>query len=445
MADSSMNNHRQRTLHDLLQPYGGLFAGNHRHDLYKDEPSIITRCVRLGDMSQIVEQPFNDAEGISLVKSLTTCGTGLTYQEALVPAIGEGIERYSVSMFNKEQFIHATAKELGSQAIDLEAIPRCSEGELAHPRCPLVAPDREAPRRWVKGISLMNGNTICIPAIMVYLYFRPTSQAERIWAQITTGCAAHTSYEQALVNAILEVIERDAIALTWLQKMPLPKISVDPIPATLVPYFRAYETSSASLSYSLFNATTDLGVPIVYGLQACETSNVAANLVSCSAAMDPAVAISKVMRDMVSFRHAYRGSRQYPDNWDDFNHVRHGASFMARKEQSAAFDFLKYSRDTVPLASIASIKQRGPREDLQHLLGILRCHHLEAFAVDLTTDESVRAGMRTVRVIIPGLQPLPYVYRARYLGHPRLYEAPRRMGYLASPEQNLNHWPQPFS
>jgi ribosomal protein S12 methylthiotransferase accessory factor len=83
--------------------------------------------------------------------------------------------------------------------------------------------------------------------------------------------------------------------------------------------------------------------------------------------------------------------------------------------------------------------------DLRLLIDILKKKQLEAFALDLTTDEAIRAGLRIVRVIIPGLQPLSFNYRARYLGHPRLYEMPQMMGYPVYNEEQLNHWPQPFA
>ena len=35
--------------------------------------------------------------------------------------------------------------------------------------------------------------------------------------------------------------------------------------------------------------------------------------------------------------------------------------------------------------------------------------------------------------------------RARFLGHPRLYEAPARMGYPTRSEAELNAWPQAFA
>jgi ribosomal protein S12 methylthiotransferase accessory factor len=84
-------------------------------------------------------------------------------------------------------------------------------------------------------------------------------------------------------------------------------------------------------------------------------------------------------------------------------------------------------------------------EALKVVLKRLRELRFDVYAADVSTDEAIRYGMRVVRVIVPALQPLSFHYRARYLGHPRLYEAPRRMGYRAWSERQLNHWPQPFN
>jgi ribosomal protein S12 methylthiotransferase accessory factor len=82
---------------------------------------------------------------------------------------------------------------------------------------------------------------------------------------------------------------------------------------------------------------------------------------------------------------------------------------------------------------------------LQLVLDQLARNHFEVYAVDLSTDEALNSGMRVVRVVIPGLQPFSFHYRAQYKGHARLYDAPRRMGYTARREEQLNEWPQPFA
>ena len=55
---------------------------------------------------------------------------------------------------------------------------------------------------------------------------------ERFALPISTGCAAHTDIAAALLSGLCEVIERDAIALLWLQRMAVPRLSLDGLGAT---------------------------------------------------------------------------------------------------------------------------------------------------------------------------------------------------------------------
>jgi ribosomal protein S12 methylthiotransferase accessory factor len=50
-----------------------------------------------------------------------------------------------------------------------------------------------------------------------------------------------------------------------------------------------------------------------------------------------------------------------------------------------------------------------------------------------------------VRVVIPGLMPMSSIHRARFLGHPRLYEYPKAAGFGALTEADINPYPQPFA
>jgi ribosomal protein S12 methylthiotransferase accessory factor len=119
---------------------------------------------------------------------------------------------------------------------------------------------------------------------------------------------------------------------------------------------------------------------------------------------------------------------------------------MADAARLEAFDFLLRSPATRLLHEMTSpVPDADDRQTLRALLDLLRRHHLDLYAVDLSTDEAIRSGVRVVRVIAPALQPLSFRYRARYLGHRRVYDAPIRMGYAARSETALNPWPQPFA
>jgi ribosomal protein S12 methylthiotransferase accessory factor len=280
---------------------------------------------------------------------------------------------------------------------------------------------------------------------MTYLHTGITSPSEKICVQITTGCAAHVSYDRALLNAILEVVERDALSITWLQQLPLPRIEIDSFSSPLGEYWDRYQKCSEDLTYAFFDATTDLEIPTVYGLQISPTDKRLTTLVSCASAMTPALAVIKVMREMEALRIAFRNPPPVPQDCDDYTELMHGATFMARAEQADKFDFLLRSGRSTALSNIPSLQCSDEKEGLRTILERFRHKRLDVYAVDLSTDEALRSGVRVVRVIIPGLQPFSFKYRAQYLGHPRLYEAPKKMRHRVRKEAELNPWPQPFA
>src|SRR5262249_30209332 len=132
-------------------------------------------------------------------------GSGLCEKDTFLPTLAEGLERYSACMFRPEQFRTAAAAELGDEALDLGSLPRCSEAELADPKCPLVKPDKTKPIRWVRSFSLLDGKLVYVPAVVAYSRTGYLNKAERFWLSSSTGCAAHRSYESALLGALCEV------------------------------------------------------------------------------------------------------------------------------------------------------------------------------------------------------------------------------------------------
>ena len=408
------------------------------------EPNFPIHSSSLGDVNQVLNLSPHWLKGKLNVGALNGAGGDVDADLSRIKAIAEGLERYSSCVYDERQFIWATAEELGDEALDLDTLPRCSTAELSHPRCPVLAAHKRAPLRWVRGISLTSSRPVWIPAILVYLHLSPLSAGERITLPISTGCAAHLTLEQALLSGLCEVIERDAISLVWLQQLSLPRIELDEVPAWLNDFIARNETSR-DVTQIFFDATSELGVPTVYSLQLSPGNETLAALVMCSTELDPAIAIAKVMRESASSRIAIQQTRPVPESWDEFIDVFHGATYMGHSDRLPAYDFLLNSKGVRRLSEMPVLATGNPRLDLRNVLSRLSRREMEAFAVDLTTDEAKRAGMWVVKTIVPALQPLSFSYRARYLGHPRLYEAPQFMGFQARPESEINSWPQPFA
>lgn len=431
-------------LERLVEPGVGLMDRVSELLPYPGEPRFAVRTAHLGAVGEALERP-----GVFDLQRragpLDGAGAGLESDEARLRAIAEGLERYASCVYTEKQLLWATADELGPEALDLDTLPRCSPQEYGHPRCPLVPPAKDAPLRWVRGVSLGDGRLVWIPAVLVFLHMPFLSIGERIALPISTGCAAHSSLEEALTSAICEVVERDAIALTWLQELRLPRIDVDLTDSALAPYRERLEQSGAELEYLFFDATTDLGIPTVYCLQLAPRNPRLAVVVACSTAPDPRASIGKIIRELAASRLGLQAPRTIPQELDDFMSVFDGALYMGTSERLEAYSFLLKPVVRRFLQDLPSLDGGTPLRTLARLVARLRDCGLDAFAVDLSTDEALRVGMRVVRVVIPGLQPLSFSYRARFLGHPRLYAAPGRMGHRVRAEHEVNPWPQPFA
>jgi ribosomal protein S12 methylthiotransferase accessory factor len=233
------------------------------------------------------------------------------------------------------------------------------------------------------------------------------------------------------------------VALSWLLKLNLPRIDERIVDDCLSEFRQILDKSSKDLEYQFFDATLDIGIPTVYALRVASHSAHAHTLVACASAPSFANAIEKTFRDLVALEAPFRRSIRVPARFEEFTALMHGAGYMARKEQAKHFAHL--GRVGVhPESSKAEDRLQG-EISLSQVLNRLKKLRYSAYAVDLTSDEALRRGLRIVKVIVPGLQPVSFRHAARFLAHRRLYELPSRLGFPIRPEASLNPMPQPFA
>ena len=368
-------------------------------------------------------------------------------------AIVESLERYSSCSWEAEELIWDTPAGLGEAAIGPERWPACSPAELADPQCGLIPSDPRIPLRWVRGWSLTRGREVFVPAVLVYLKLPVRSPSERFINMVSTGTAAHSDLREAVLGGLLEVVERDAIALTWLQRLRLPEVVVDP--DALGPEAAEYHRvgTSTELTVHLRDATTDYGIPILYAVQTSEVDTELAQVVAATCDLDPQRALAKIHRELVSLRIALRSHARSPRakeiTGQDMTVVG-GALADAAPSMRHVFDFLlEGPRPSRRLTDMGRPEFRGIRESsddsLDRVVSALERVGSEAVVVDLTTDEARQVGMHVVKTLVPEAVPLSFSHHARYLATPRLYEAPRAMGLKAHDEAGINPVRQPFA
>jgi ribosomal protein S12 methylthiotransferase accessory factor len=363
-------------------------------------------------------------------------------------ALAEAMERYSSGGFAAEPSVVApiaAARSYGptDAVLDPATVARCSERELADPNCPLGSYDPAAAIRWVSGVNLHDGVETQVPTVMAYHGCRGHLESERFWYRISTGCAVHFDPYEALFAALCEVIERDAVMVAWLQRMPLPLVPDDRLSATaagIVDWAQA-----RFMRTLLFDATTDLGVPTVLCVQTAEHDPRVRTVMSAGTGRNLGAAAEKAILEVVYLRNGlFREAGTMPENVAEIQALSDGARYMAHPERAAAFDFLisdAHSRSREPVPDLPA----DPRSAVSTVLLRLRRNGMRAFAVDRTRGEAAQIGLHSFAVVIPELQPMTTLPIAQYRAHPRLYALPASMGYAVHPEEELNPWPLPFA
>lgn len=442
-VDDARVRRRFPELAKLVRPLGGLMQSVYAITPEISGPQLSIATTPLGNLTMAFPHVKRGDGDDVRSEPLGGAGSDFDREIAWVRAVAEGAERYACLVFDESDLIVASANELGDAALSFARIPQLSAREYADPLCPMSKPDPGAPIRWVKGYSLIDQRLRYVPAVMAFLYF-PATKHETFWNMISTGVATHTSLEAALVSAICEVIERDAIALTWLCRLPLPAIEVDsPAPPELAPGLEALKHSL--VRHYMYDATTDLGVPTVYCVQTLENDAGVAQFVNCATDFNPISACAKTIRECAAARPVLREKPALGREPADFFDIHDGAVFLGNPAHRDAFQFLLGSAGRKRLGQMETPHLLTDADRLRWLVDRLRSLGMEAVAVDLTTDELRAAGLWTVRVVIPELVPMSPLHRARFLGHPRLYSYPQRAGFGPRSENDINPLPQPFA
>jgi ribosomal protein S12 methylthiotransferase accessory factor len=437
----------------LISPVGGVISHLERLGSgLARSPDTVT-LARLGEVGVLRQTPSPKRFGTEL----DGIGCHADPDVSACIAVMEALERYAAAAFDERRWLTGSAVDVGPDALDLTDAAGCAISETAAPGFPLAAWDPSQPLRWVPGWSLLDGRDVWVPAVMAHLGVTPAHPTERFWLQTSSGCAASGTQEEALLAACLELIERDAVAISWLQRLALPRVDPTDLARRSREQGRGADTDevwgqviSTLLSdedrdrIALFDATSDLGVPTVLSLLTPPDGSGLPPAVGAACSDSESHAVLKALRELTVvracvWRDPLPGDPAYPQIPDEaFGHLfgSESASKALHRTVAVAHGAPRTGVDGKFLGTVA--------QRLARIVMILARQSSDVVAVELTPVEFEGSGVRVVRVIAPALIPYLAYPSVRYLGSRRLYEAPTRMGFRVLPEQELNPWPSPL-
>ncbi len=345
-------------------------------------------------------------------------GKGWTPEEAARAAAFETAEHlsgcYRPSLFTRL----ATAADLGPSALLPRETDLFSEVQRACPS-PLGPPTRltvpadldpTLPTRWVRGWPLgLDAPLVWYPAGAAF-YGYPF-EGRRFALATSNGCAAGPTPEAAAVGGLLELVERDAAAIWWYNRIRRPALDLDVLGDPRPSQMRQ-TLHRIGRTLDVLNITTDLGVPAVVAVSR-RAAGPAGWTLGFGAAEDFTVASCRAVTELAQLLPATDDpNRPNPAPWTD---------------SDCAEDTFHLVPDGLVVPPPGTLA-RG----LDPLIDALHGADLRAYVVDQTHP---LVGVPVVRVLVPGL-----VHFWRRLGAPRLYEVPVRMGWRAHPtaETDMN-------
>jgi ribosomal protein S12 methylthiotransferase accessory factor len=363
-------------------------------------------------------------------------GKGASRIQAMVSGLCEALERYSGLWHGDEPVVRGSHASLGPRAIHPNDCMGFSDAQYAGreawnaaqaqppSRCVLVPRpfDPEAELDWTPLYSLADGAERLLPS--AYCYYGHPEFAGRWSIPDSNGCAAGNTVEEALLQGFLELVERDAVALWWYNRIVRRGVDLDSFE---LPYLQDVRKYYRSIGRSLWvlDITSDLGIPTLACVSARESGPSEDVLVGFGSHLDPKVALLRAVTEVNQFLPSVSHTR--PDGStlylfgdglarDWWTNVRH-------REQPYLLP--DPARPPIGRGEMADPSSDDLAEDVRRCVAVARGRGLDVLAMDMTRPD---LGLSVVRVVVPGL-----CHFWRRFGFARLREAPVEAGFLPRP------------
>jgi bacteriocin biosynthesis cyclodehydratase domain-containing protein len=351
-------------------------------------------------------------------------GKGRTVDQARASALCEALERFCGVYQGDEARIRGTRRELGPAALrvdDLldfsdsqyESRPRGRDGSLdARSWVPARADDSTV-LDWVPCWSLTHQQRRFVP--FTYCYSEAPSEAGVDYCRpCGNGVAAGSCIEEAILQGLLELVERDAVAIWWYNQIRRPAIALESFGD---PYFEALKRDYGQLGWAIWvlDVTGDLCIPACVALAHQPREDRFAIGFGCH--IEPRLAVQRALTE-VNQLFDPEGDRRAP--WD------------AGRLSSKDFLFPDTREKSVEAGDMPRYSGADLRADIEYCRSRVERADMEVVVVDKSRPD---VDLAVVQVIVPGLRH----FWPRF-GPGRLYQVPCDMGWRAAPrtESELN-------
>lgn len=371
----------------------------------------------------------------------STCGKGTTDVQAKAGALCEAIERYSGIFQGNEPRRAARYAELGDEAIHphgclLFSARQYQERESRNTQCATynyvpMPFDPERKIEWTPVWSLTHQAVRYLPAALCYFDY-PSAPGYDFGAGCSNGNAAGNCLEEAILQGLLELVERDSVGLWWYNRAQVPGLDLDSIDDPYLPRLRSF-LQSRHRDLWILDVTSDLQIPAFTAVSRRTAGPCEEIMFGFGAHLDPKIALLRAVTEL----NQMLVPLLEPADDGQFRSLGDPETVHWLKTATTADHPYLLPRQG-PLRRWDSYPKCWT-DDLKE--DILFCQRrIEALGLELLVLDQTRPeiGMPVAKTIVPGLRH----FWARFAPG-RLYDVPAKLGWQERPldEDQLNPIP----
>lgn len=367
----------------------------------------------------------NTTQLFNLNRDVSSGGLGVNKNKnkAIVGCLAEALERYCMSYVPKNQLIISKKKNLPLkftfEDFALYSKTQYNENEkFANPNVDLI--------EWTKIYNFeKKGEYKLWPASLIYL---PYDYGKNVAETTSTGMAAGFTMSDCIKSGLLELIERDALMINFMQRLNPPEIDIKTIDGNNKKFVNLIEKEYKIKIYRLYS---DINIPIYLSIIYNGRGNKTHYGIGACASLDSDWAINKSLKECL-FTYFYS------------NNLMKEKQKKAEKIKTLYEHFLYYqgSNFNKLLFNSKIIEYKKEKIAFEQLVNELKEKNMNIYYKDLTTNDIKSTGLKVVRVIVPGLIDLNKSHIYPRLAAKRFFEVPKDLGLRY--ENDLTSLPHPF-
>lgn len=360
------------------------------------------------------------AQPISYCNELTSLGKGGSTEQAEVSAICESFERYAAHYQKSDQSQYISFNKLIDKAIHPEIlIGLTSKQKISFENIDYPAKrashganefDREKELFWYSAWSLSCSQPVYVPLCYA---LAGTPEEIKYCSWNSNGCAAGNTQEEAILQGFLEVVERDAIAIWWYNKIQLPEVSLSLLPKEQS--LKIQKTLALEWDYWVLDATHDFDIPVFAALAKHKITGTIMFGFGCHLA--PEIAIERAITELCQLI-AVSKQNKSPFDFEQINDEKYLYPNLSQALRTKN-DFIQVNHCDI-------------RDDICYCIEQAKLLNLDVLVIPYHRPE---LPVSTVKVVIPGTLHIWPQFALK-----RLYDTPVSLGWLKTPlkEDELN-------